>query len=261
MSKTIFVENGRSVISLKLNNLGSLLSITKPVALDWYDCRGSLGKYYVIFSALNNHPMEDFEDFRNGLNAGTFSLESYIEFLETFLQLFENGTYHIRIMTDFDEWGFAKNLKNYNSCAVTRDDYKTGNPQLRVQHRFSQMHSVSESYYGGYLFRFIATQPAGQLEPERVTYYENLIKSGAAPIAFVLSGECPGDVESAPFVLDGHHKLQAYENLKQSPKILWLTKIYPSEKDLDFTAEILETKLKPRLLDCQYHHMIENWDM
>lgn len=110
---------------------------------------------------------------------------------------------------------------------------------------------------------FLATQPKEEINLERVKQFENKISNGARPFAIVYNCSFPDirlnnensktdySISSDYFILDGHHKLLAYQNLKMFPPIASLTFLPKSKTEI-----MLDTnELKDYLYSWQFSHI------
>jgi len=105
------------------------------------------------------------------------------------------------------------------------------------------------------------TQPTEKLDADRIVYYEDQIKQGVRPIAVVygyLVKTTHATLSVQNFILDGHHKLLAYEHLKMQPALLRIEKLYGSEKEIEIKDIDEHAELKSRLLNCHLNHIKEN---
>ena len=269
MKTSIEIVNGKSYLKLKLNGLGSYLKFEKPLAFDWYDCMGSVGKFFAIFSFSQNYQDTIDIELKNRLNKGEFNWNVDIPQIVKMLSLFENGVYDISYEPEYihdDNWGIAKNFMLYGS-----------NPILREEARFTYssdqklLYSLGEGFYDGISEYFISTQPSEILKYDRIKFYEEIILQGYRPTAIIYNGFlekkeshedgsnstryfCSGD-----FILDGHHKLNAYKNVYESPSLIRITKRYKTLQELNFDLEDFNLDLAPRLQKCQIAHFVKNY--
>ena len=264
----IKVENGKSLIQLKMNELGSYLKFIKPLAIDWFDCQGSIAKYYAIFSYTEEHKDKIDVDLKEKLNTGEFNLKHHIDHLKKLLRLFENANYHLSFEPEYaidDIWDIAKNQHLYTSNQIMREKGK-----MKFSEDKEYLDFLAESYYDGYSEYFIHTQPTESLNQERVKYYEALLQTGIKPTAIIYSGQAQStgnytdgtswqaNYNSGNFILDGHHKLAAYKNLNLPPSLLRITKMYASINELNFHLKDFEKDIQPRLQKSQVAHYLKN---
>ncbi len=271
-NRIVEVSDGKSILELKLNELGSYLKCRKPLAINWFDCQGSIAQFYAIFSYCQEYKETIQEHLRASLNSGNFVFEDEFNEIIKLLSLFENGKYNISFepnykfeISDRWNWDLAKNYKLYTSNAVIRDESQTYHSDDKANLNF-----LSESYHDGYCEYFIFTQPSEVLDKKRIEFYQERINQGMRPLAIIYSGysETKGTYadgsnwrrtyRTGNFILDGHHKLIAYRNLDKAPALLRIEKIYKSDGELNFSEKDFETDLKTKLLKCQVKHFSEN---
>lgn len=262
------ISNGKSILELKLNKLGSYLKFNKPLAMNWYDCAGSIGQYFAIFSFCQEYKDAIDEGFRDALNTGNFEVESQAVEIVKLLSLFENADYELSFEPEYKyeisrdwNWYLAKNYKLFTSNTIIREE---------AQQLFSDdkayLNYLSETYYEGIGEYFIFTQPSEKLNKERIQFYQEEIIQGRKPVAIIYSGcaQTSGSYEdgsnwikttrSGQFIIDGHHKLMAYKNLNCAPALLRIEKIYEAEYDFNFSIADFENDLAGRLQNCQAKH-------
>lgn len=87
--------------------------------------------------------------------------------------------------------------------------------------------------YGG-LADIVLTQK--YLDPSIVEQYKSNIQKGDRPICVLFKLKASWTI----FVLDGHHKLHAYQALKINPKALIISKIEDSEVKTNYAVEIMK---------------------
>jgi len=205
---TVNIENGQNIIDIKSDGFVTCLKVRKPIAVDWYDCSGSAGKY---FSFTN-----DFESiakcFNDVLTIGND--EEIIASISDFLKLFNSGQYSIFI-----------------------DRNRSADSELHFE--YSQSNSSNNFDYGYYNpsgENLMFTQLYSNINKDKVKEYEELILKGQRPKAVVFQAffndygtyddgsKWMRSVDSPMFILDGHHKLLAYKNLNINSEFVLITK-------------------------------------
>ena len=76
-------------------------------------------------------------------------------------------------------------------------------------------------------FTFVFTQPVTQLKQPTIEDYKRVIKDGHNPIVLTASTRPDGLL----YVIDGHHKLAAYNSVNKDPVFIHLTRTIASEID------------------------------
>jgi hypothetical protein len=171
---------------------------------DWGDHAGSVGRILSIYKNQNEAQALS-KQINNSL---IFDEKLSEKILNDILQIFPSGDYNISEIevTYLDQL----NITNFKELAV----------------------STVNGYYP-YMGCFkgddlVLTQSKRFLNSDRVKYYENLIKEKVFPKIIVLE-ESFSEINdlgykaihaSPRFIVDGHHKLKAYENLNIPAKII-----------------------------------------
>lgn len=239
--KEIEIKEGQGIIDILFDDFASCLIVKKALAINWFDCRGSIGEYYAI---------SDFDlKYRNQITEvinETLTNGNEFEKLKTiseFLKLFSNGNYRIynsNINTNSAE--ILKNQQVIYSNQVPEDEQFSGwfYPDYRNNNE-PQIYSITND----------------KINIQRVEHYCQLIENGGLPtivtlqICNTLSSEY-----SRSYILDGHHKLEAYIKLKKNVPVISILKL---ENCKNMTSSLLKYT-KPILKDFEYQHLFENND-
>jgi hypothetical protein len=272
MKRIINIENGKGLLKLKWNGSLSSLQFNDPISLHWFDCMGSLGKFFVILPYNKDYREEIQKRFSKSLNEGLEIDEEMFNTLTEVLDLFENATYELfyepkyRYKID-DSWNWVY-IGNERDSSTNPEKYNTINSQTSDD--LSKIYSVTESFYDGYNESLLFTQPLEIINQERVKYYEEIIKNGFKPTAIIYYGlleesgvyddgsKWKSTNRSGLYILDGHHKLMAYKNLNQEPSLLRIIKRYNSKSDFNLTKQEFENEIRQRLFKPQIRHITEN---
>jgi len=81
----------------------------------------------------------------------------------------------------------------------------------------------------------VATQVDGLLDSERVKYFQSQIRAKARPIVITTSV----DGAWCEFVIDGHHKLEAYTRESVPPSVIQIERLYPTTISLEMGVGFL----------------------
>lgn len=186
----IQLNHGTGRIKLHLCDGLSLRFDDQPVLFDWADHRGSIGQYLV-----RSVPVENYQavlETIHTLVAGQDTNLSLEHSLQGMLSLFESGQYVLQEMVV--------------------DDY------LEIVD-FSASQDITKSYASFYPYRYvlICTQPQEYLNVAQVVEYKTKILNGERPLLLTTGVYRERDVL---YVLDGHHKLQAYRELNIKPHLI-----------------------------------------
>ncbi|RYE15019.1 MAG: hypothetical protein EOP45_18905, partial [Sphingobacteriaceae bacterium] len=185
--------------------------------------------------------------------------------LEPLFQLFANGTY---------ELGFDNGKKKHEGIMYTGDKSEIHYPSRYVQYgnevdlaskdllveahkKDLEAKGLEERSYdlvdytttGLYNWSdeiYFATRPEKEINADRVLHFEQEIKNGKRPFAIVMSANYyESDIQSEYFVLDGHHKLRAYQNLQIDPSVAFISRVFSSYAETEFDLETLARTLYP----------------
>jgi uncharacterized protein (TIGR02996 family) len=169
-----------------------LLVDGRPVALNWNDCQGSVGQYLVF----------------TGHTGGSVYARQLAEFaadgveddrpladqIAPLLAVFARGTYCL----------------HYVPSAVIGNVTTLGDPG-----RSSAGRELIE-YYPIDDRNLVATQARESLNEDRVAFFREQIRAGRRPTVLTASAEGAW----CEFVIDGHHKLEAYNRERVNPAVL-----------------------------------------
>lgn len=244
------VAHGLNILSLQCSDNCLYLKIKKPVAVIWDDHSGSLGQYFCQLpyskeerEIITHHIHElVFQDF-------TGKEEVLYQSLEKFWQLFADGNYSLQFFNNREKEFFG-----YTTYQSGEEHYYYWNLHfsevLDVKKSFqnegdSQLLSTTNHILDGGI-NFFATEDRHKIDEKRVNEFEQLICAGKRPFALLI-GASNGTMglDEAYFVLDGHHKLIAYQKLGIAPPLA-VIKYEPSLEELNsFDLESLVPFLHP----------------
>jgi hypothetical protein len=239
---TITVPNGQGIIDILSDGFVTCLKIRKPIAADWYDNAGSLGKYFA-FTPQYEPITKAFNDVLvNGDDA------QILDSIAVFLQLFSPGQYSVYIDRN------------------NRTDYE-------LHFEYSQSDNQSDFSYwyydpGGANLMF--TQPYASIDQGRIKEYETMIANGLRPKAVVFEAHFNifgtyddgsnwfSSVDSPMYILDGHHKLLAYKKLNIQPEFVLITKTRIGKDEFAKNADTLYFEFEYFLSDTFKQHVISH---
>lgn len=275
MKKDIEIRNGKGIVQLKWNGSLSSLSFEKPLSLHWFDCMGSLGKFFAILPYNKTYRDEIQKRVSQKINSGQILEEKDLEFLVDFLSVFENSTYEISYEQDYkyevDEswsWEIAKNTRDVltNPLLFNQIDSVTSE-------NISDIYTVTDTFYDGNNETLLFSQPIEIIDEKRVKHYEELIKKGLKPVAIIYYGmlEQSGTYDdnskwistewSGLYIIDGHHKLLAYKNLEITPTLIRIVKRYNSKSDFNLAKQDFDSEIRNQLYKPQIKHINENCNL
>ncbi|WP_343670318.1 hypothetical protein [Chitinophaga sp.] len=261
--KRFEVSNGLNIVSIALSSIGSYFSFQQPLTAVWYDCRGSVGKYLGQLPYDEKYREEIRRNITGSLELDTHNLDELYVLLLPLFKLFQNGEYTLNFHRSKESedkcgWYFEVNnpihvddggrkLAEYRNWVKEQKEKGGGSGDI--------VDYTTPNFYEGNDWYFIATQPESQINKERVRYFENKISNGERPFVITLRS-CFEDIVSAYYVLDGHHKLLAYQNLKVSPPVAEITHLPRNLMEVKFDIE----KLIDALYPWQVEHIVNNWE-
>lgn len=228
--RTINNKTGLGIIDIVSDGFASCLKIDRIVAADCYDGGGTVAHYYEIA----DFKREDVNAIATRMNEALMhgSHDQVLDEVTEFLLLFEPGEYTLKIYEN-----------------VTSYDY------------------ASDSYYPSRDIFLNLTAHPQTLDEERIRFYMNVINEGHAPKLVVFRKidrpvpERPSanpdvlDYAEHNFVLDGHHKLMAYERLKVPVALVLITAFFEEGKSpLDDARLLLDAV--PMLSDQFRNHWL-----
>lgn len=186
----ISLTDAHSIIDIRGGKFDSALVVAgKPIALSWSDCEGSIAQYLARAGATNYE--ETLQNLRRTLDGNLRADIPLSSQIYPFLELFVPGNYRLQYDKGCSECDFVEYTKDWSPATQSDAFYPFG----RV---------------------LIFTQPTDSLNRDGVEQHARAIKNGLRPIALtatVENGWCQ-------FVLDGHHKLQAYKSAKIDPALI-----------------------------------------
>lgn len=194
-AEIVDLADTQSLIDIRGGGFDSVLLVGgKPIALNWSDCEGSVAQYMARAGATDYE--EKLQSLRRTLDGNLRSDASLQSQIYPFLELFVPGRYR---------------LQYHIACPDC--DY------IEYNDKWSPQKEYDHFYPYGWVLVF--TQPTDALNRERVTKYAQAIQNGHRPIALT------GTVEDGwcEFVIDGHHKLQAYRNEQIKPTFISVSRL------------------------------------
>lgn len=272
------VENGTDQISVGLSDVGYYFRFDDPLSVFWHD-RDSLGRYFCVFPYSQMYRAELHARLLHSLNKDFSNrTDELYELLKPLFSLFKNGEYNLGYSNSEDKTFFALQKSSgdhsetsYNSVDITfaettdisRTEIVIKEYEAHLKERVTTKNEytpgiiehTTHCIYGDYL-SFHATQPYAVINQERVDYFEKQINNGERPFIIVMNTWDQGnDDGSVYFILDGHHKLLAYQKLHIYPAVVSITYILTNTSEKEFDAEKLSTLLYP----WQTEHLLKNW--
>ncbi len=235
----ITITNGQGIIDILFDDFASCLLVKKARAVNWPDCRGSIGEYY----AIADYAPQEREIYTNQLNdvLSFGDKEDQFAAIQEFLNLFGNGQYKIsKYLID------VLNTSFHQSNQVIYSNQVPANERFSGWFYHDYQSSIEPNLY---------SITNNNINQERVTYYCDLIQTDIKPTIIVFEVcNMKTSEYSRSYVLDGHHKLEAYSKLKMNIPTISIVKLIESANE---TEEILK-QVKPILKNFEYKHLAKN---
>lgn len=262
------ITDGKGLIAVEydFNRYSECLTLGKEPALFlWDDCDDPGDENMVLFSITQEnqnriHKALEGVDFNIDY---TDRVEDLFETLQPLLSLMQNGNYQLSFCED-------KSWSIYNNAAVfaeERLDKKEVEKEIRKydEKLLQNLIYSYESYtvyadtchFNVYEYPFIAWKSEAEIDTDLVKHYTELIASGIRPFAVILKGKYGDDDYFHEYILDGHHKLCAYRNLKIEP-LFAIIEFFPEEEaEIRMNVERISQMLYP----WQFNHYYDTWNI
>mgnify|MGYP001168708426 FL=1 len=239
---TVNIEIGENIIDILSDGFVTCLKIRKPVAVDWYDCAGSVGKYFACTT--------DYELIAKQFNdiLITGSDEEILNSISEFLKLFSSGQYSV----------FVDRNK--------RIEYELHYEYQKVEN----FENYFYDYYNPSGENVMFTQSKNKINNEVIKNYEKLILSGLRPKAVLFQAffndsgtyddgsKWMSSFDSPKFILDGHHKLLAYKNLNVEPEYVLILKERIGQEEFSKNKTSLYFEYEYFLIDQSKQHILSH---
>lgn len=190
MEQLVKVVNSKGRIGVNESEFScALLVDEKFVGAFWPDCEGSIGQCIWLPEIELDSCLSSWETI---INFGHFQEGSLAETFEPVINTLITGTYTLTFYDQDFEWEII-------------------DPSNRNRRSFGYYEEIYP-----WELQLISTIPRSRIDFERVQYFENIIKNHGLPEAITISNQN----NWCSYILDGHHKLEAYRRLKKTPSIL-----------------------------------------
>ena len=207
----IEVKNGKNIIQYIYDSL-----IIKDVvnAFSWGG-NGTISAYYSVSDYSEAEKTKLTNELNNVLISGSDS--SIVDSLKIFLNLFSNGVYSI---------SYSKEKINPEE-QLLKESINRGNKnsfQEKVFYGWAYLGYDCENY-------FISTIQNKNVNEDRIQYYIDLISKGEEPKVLTIGNY------QVKYILDGHHKIEAYLRLDKEIPIYNIKKLSFEENELEKSLE------------------------
>ncbi len=221
--RDVEVKNGQAVIDIISDHFASALIIEKAVAVIWPDCAGSIGEYYAVSRENYDKQKELTANLIQSLTSG--SDQELFSAVTVFLDLFANGRYNLIIG--------AVDVFSAQTVHDSKVTYAAGVDENEV--------FTYNLYNYGYGEVLLFSRSINTIDQNRVNEYLEIINSGNRPKIILFTDSA---LEHS-YVIDGHHKLLAYEELGITAPAVIIKKSQSSEKSYKNIVPQLLDILKP----------------
>jgi uncharacterized protein (TIGR02996 family) len=205
------VDNGKGLIEVRGGEAETVLLVEgRPVALNWDDCEGSVGQYLVFTGHTRGR---DYARELAELVAGAIDeARPLADQLGPLLATFASGKY----------W-----LTYSPSAAVESIAMHEYSDRSNAEGELVQYYPLEHSH-------LVCTQTRESLDERRVAFYREQIRAGHRPVVLTAAAEGAW----CEFVIDGHHKLEAYTRQRVQPTVLsivrWGAPAISVDEGIDF---------------------------
>lgn len=240
----------------------------------WYDCCGSHGKYANLLTEEIPKRNDIIGSFRELSNSGKqFNLQESKSTILDLNKIFPKGKYNISIYDDYNNpFKSEPRYKRYEDTFIVygqvinkaKESDKVNewiqDNEERANKGWHQSQildlTCSNFYEGGESNYLVATQSKSLINLEIVKEYKQKIEKGLRPTILVYNAwDISSDIYSNNYLIDGHHKMQAYSEAGIKPKILEF-----SEIEVDFKERKWNFYNLSNMYTWQLKHMFDNMD-
>ena len=213
VQETHSVSNGENIIQIAGNYETAIFVNGTPIAMDWACGTGSVDHYLLRANVPERTVL--LEEHRFVVDGGFDSGKSLGTQFAPVLRLFCDGEYALTL----SEAGCDE---EWDQCEFEWKN--TG------QHK-DQVYPLGRT--------FVCTRPTESLDQKRIAELCEFMTCGVDPIVITASNGSRFE-----YVIDGHHKLKAYQSRRSSPKVL---NVLCAPSDFDkavFADELHDSRLK-----------------
>ncbi|PWV45408.1 toxin-antitoxin system YwqK family antitoxin [Chitinophaga sp. S165] len=282
MDTVITFDNteGQGILSVRANDYGCYFHFRRPRTATWFGGHGTIERYLMHMQYSKEEREEIRRHFNSGLNKDYLNdLPALKELLRPLFPLLPKGRFAVHFHNETNDWVYKKSTEPgaKTGWEYLQDDKVVDRSRmeaLQQEHAAWQAEDPEQrrrtdifdyklyACYGYGDLRFVATQPSSETNMERVYYYMDRIKEGERPVVITLSSFYSGTYhdtdptfDSYRYIIDGHHKLKAYQCLNILPTFADMIHLMDSPGDAYFDLEELADVLYP----WQTKDILENW--
>lgn len=258
------ITNGLSkleIVEIDRNEfVGDYISFNYPFCINWYLGWGSVEQLIALIPCDPEYRSILTTEICETLNAPLqFAINELYKKIEPLFILFSPGKYRLKLK-EIDASDIFKNdigwsvhilpttnLKGVTNNSETFEDYskRYDDKSLRLSYSFDE-------YLNGECY--VGTKPKEFIDENRVKYYEDRINHGGNSIPFIFRTS-----NSAKYIIDGHHKLLAYEKLKKKPIVLEICQIEKNFNENKFDISEMKKHLHPEQFKDIQNRLLHEW--
>ncbi|MBC7922704.1 MAG: hypothetical protein H7Z75_16620 [Ferruginibacter sp.] len=241
MKETHIQSEGKGLIDIKGNtDSGIFFHNKQPRVVAWEMDWNTLMNFFVgDVPDKQSFYLEKYFELSDLLKQGNLEEKGLVEILKPFMKMLSNATYELEVI----EYDYT----HFMLIACKKQDVSyVDDKELRLDYKSHSFYSGSDPYplYGTQQY----------LNKDRVYFYENLIKQGKSPLPIILKIK-DGSVN---FIIDGHHKTQAY--LRQGKRIsaIEISKVNNWEIETEKFEQIIRSFSEDKELLESFKYLNEN---
>ena len=235
----IKVESLNHSIEIVNSSFGEIIKTDHSKGVVYYDQRGSIGKFYGYNGVSKEKSRRIDEKFSQAII--NFSIDNTGPLLDRiidFLLNFRPGTYDINYFPSRSirrSVEYNHNTKYKYHCTVWPHyvrNYGDELPKRAFKFDFEKRMSetnlipvtlldfMAAHFHDSYDHYILCTQHKAHLNWSKVSFYERRISEGCRPPILAYQSLHNHYNSTGSFLIDGHHKLKAYENLAINPPVI-----------------------------------------
>ncbi len=200
MEERVTLKNPKGRIGVNESDFSCALQIDrKIVASYWHDCDGSVGQCIWLSELDCKKKIATWESI---INFGDIQEGTLKDLFKPVTKSLVSGVYDLNLGDEEFSWEITQPTKNNSRKGGYYEEAYPWDVQL------------------------VSTLPNDDIDYSRVEYFQSIIKNKGRPIAITISNQN----NYCSYILDGHHKLEAYKRERVVPNILFIECISSSIK-------------------------------
>lgn len=227
---TFTIENGSDELSLEFCGNSCYLRFDKPVCVSFDNQMDGfhyfdLTPHYLSFREEVNKLIGD------RLNSDFSGSEAeFLASFESLLSKFGNGKYILHLNAE----------KVFSYTVSTAENTQASNliglvfgELIKEKRTFFDLSDMYDPFDEGdwYVYEHVnailATKTSDELSEQSIRFFEDKIRKNERPVIILFRAFFDDRYQySDYFMLDGHHKFKAYQNLKTIPRVITITRVY-----------------------------------